>query len=89
MLGGVLLGAMFVTPLVIGYLLFIRWVDRFEPEPWWLILDGLRLGSGLRDTRDARDRGASHTPPPRTSSRRPWPSRRSTRRSGLRCSRRA
>lgn len=37
MLVGVLLGAIFVTPLVVTYLLFIRWVDRFEPEPWWMI----------------------------------------------------
>ena len=29
---------MFVTPLVIAYALFIRWCDRFEPEPWWLLV---------------------------------------------------
>ncbi len=37
MLSGLLLGVLFVTPLVLTYLFFIRWVDRFEPEPWWLI----------------------------------------------------
>ena len=35
---GLLLGVFSVTPLVVAYLIFIRWVDRFEPEPWWLIL---------------------------------------------------
>lgn len=35
---GLILGVVCVTPLVIAYLIFIRWVDRFEPEPWWLIL---------------------------------------------------
>lgn len=34
---GLILGVLFVTPLVLTYLLFIRWADRFEPEPWWLI----------------------------------------------------
>ncbi len=29
--------SLFVTPLVILYVLFIRWCDRFEPEPWWLV----------------------------------------------------
>lgn len=37
MLVGLLLGVLFVTPLVLTYLFFIRWADRFEPEPWWLI----------------------------------------------------
>lgn len=37
MIVGLLLGMLFVTPLVLLYLFFIRWVDRFEPEPWWLI----------------------------------------------------
>lgn len=35
---GLILGVMFVTPLVLTYLFFIRWADRFEPEPWWLIM---------------------------------------------------
>jgi len=38
MLVGLILGVVFVTPLVLTYLFFIRWADRFEPEPWWLIL---------------------------------------------------
>ena len=37
MLVGLVLGVLFVTPLVLTYLLVIRWADRFEPEPWWLI----------------------------------------------------
>src|SRR5207237_10757062 len=35
---GLFLGILFVTPLVILYALFIRWCDRFEPEPWWLLI---------------------------------------------------
>jgi protease PrsW len=38
MLVGLILGVIFVTPLVLTYLFFIRWADRFEPEPWWLIM---------------------------------------------------
>jgi RsiW-degrading membrane proteinase PrsW (M82 family) len=38
MLVGLLLGLIFVTPLVITYALIIRWCDRFEPEPWWLLI---------------------------------------------------
>ena len=37
MLVGLILGLMFVSPLVLVYVIFIRWCDRFEPEPWWLI----------------------------------------------------
>ncbi len=37
LLVGLLLGVLFVTPLVAFYFLFIRWCDRFEPEPWWLL----------------------------------------------------
>ena len=37
MLVGVFLGLLFVTPFVVTYVLFIRWCDRFEPEPWDLI----------------------------------------------------
>ena len=29
---GLILGVLFVTPLVLTYLVFIRWVDRFEPN---------------------------------------------------------
>ena len=42
---GLILGAVFVTPLVLTYLVFIRWVDRFEPEPWWLILAAFVWGA--------------------------------------------
>jgi RsiW-degrading membrane proteinase PrsW (M82 family) len=38
MIVGLLLGVVFVTPFVVVYALFIRWCDRFEPEPWWLLL---------------------------------------------------
>lgn len=34
---GLLLGLLCVTPFVVVYVLFIRWCDRFEPEPWWLV----------------------------------------------------
>lgn len=34
---GFALGAIFVTPLVLFYALFVKWCDRFEPEPWWLL----------------------------------------------------
>jgi RsiW-degrading membrane proteinase PrsW (M82 family) len=45
MLVGLILGVIFVTPLVLTYLFFIRWVDRFEPEPWWLILAAFVWGA--------------------------------------------
>ncbi len=35
---GLFLGLLFVTPFVLTYVLFIRWCDRFEPEPWWLVI---------------------------------------------------
>jgi RsiW-degrading membrane proteinase PrsW (M82 family) len=45
MLVGFVLGVGFVTPIVLTYLFFIRWVDRFEPEPWWLILAAFVWGA--------------------------------------------
>jgi RsiW-degrading membrane proteinase PrsW (M82 family) len=45
MLVGFILGAVCVTPIVLTYLVFIRWVDRFEPEPWWLILAAFVWGA--------------------------------------------
>lgn len=45
MLLGLLLGVVFVTPIVLSYLVFIRWVDRFEPEPWWLIIAAFIWGA--------------------------------------------
>lgn len=37
MLVGMLLGLLFVTPIVLVYVVIIRFCDRFEPEPWWLV----------------------------------------------------
>lgn len=37
MIVGLILGALFVTPLVCIYVAVIRWCDRFEPEPWYLL----------------------------------------------------
>jgi RsiW-degrading membrane proteinase PrsW (M82 family) len=34
---GLLLGAAVVTPCVALYVLVIKGVDRYEPEPWWLL----------------------------------------------------
>jgi RsiW-degrading membrane proteinase PrsW (M82 family) len=42
---GLVLGVVFVTPLVVLYALFIRWCDRFEPEPWWLLLCAFLWGA--------------------------------------------
>lgn len=45
MVVGIILGCVFVTPIVLMYLFFIRWVDRFEPEPWWLVLAAFVWGA--------------------------------------------
>jgi protease PrsW len=45
MIVGLLLGILFVTPLVVAYALFIRWCDRFEPEPWWLLVAAFLFGA--------------------------------------------
>ena len=42
---GLFLGAVFVTPFVVTYALFIRWCDRFEPEPWWLLICAFLWGA--------------------------------------------
>ncbi len=42
---GILLGLVFVTPFVVVYFLIIRWCDRFEPEPWWLLLCAFFFGA--------------------------------------------
>jgi RsiW-degrading membrane proteinase PrsW (M82 family) len=47
---GLLLGALFVTPIVLTYLLIIRWADRFEPEPWWLIFVAFAWGAVFATT---------------------------------------
>ncbi len=45
MVVGLVLGVLCVTPFVLAYLLFIRWADRFEPEPWWLVLAAFVWGA--------------------------------------------
>jgi protease PrsW len=45
MVVGLVLGVVCVTPLVLTYLFFIRWADRFEPEPWWLIIAAFVWGA--------------------------------------------
>jgi len=47
---GIALGILFVTPFVLAYLFFIRWVDRFEPEPWWLITLAFVWGAVIATT---------------------------------------
>jgi RsiW-degrading membrane proteinase PrsW (M82 family) len=42
---GMMLGVVFVSPFVICYALFIRWIDRFEPEPWWLLICAFLWGA--------------------------------------------
>ncbi|WP_394847976.1 PrsW family intramembrane metalloprotease [Pendulispora brunnea] len=42
---GIVLGLVFVTPLVILYALLVRWCDRFEPEPWWLLIAAFVWGA--------------------------------------------
>ncbi|HEY1959046.1 MAG TPA: PrsW family intramembrane metalloprotease [Polyangiaceae bacterium] len=42
---GLMLGVLFVSPFVICYALFIRWIDRFEPEPWWLLICAFLWGA--------------------------------------------
>jgi RsiW-degrading membrane proteinase PrsW (M82 family) len=42
---GMVLGVIFVSPFVITYALFIRWIDRFEPEPWWLLICAFLWGA--------------------------------------------
>lgn len=43
-----------ISPLVLMYVLFVRWVDRYEPEPWWILCIcflwgaiGATLGGGI------------------------------------------
>src|SRR6478736_4388583 len=47
MLAGLLLGVLGVTPFVVVYALFVRWVDRFEPEPTWLLVLAFLYGAGF------------------------------------------
>ncbi len=36
-MAGLVMGVLCVAPIVLCYAFLIRWVDRFEPEPWWLL----------------------------------------------------
>ena len=42
---GHVLGIVGVAPFVVGYILFVRWCDRFEPEPWWLVICAFLWGA--------------------------------------------
>jgi RsiW-degrading membrane proteinase PrsW (M82 family) len=61
MLAGVLLGVFFVAPLVALYVLFIRWCDRFEPEPWWLLLCAFFFGALVATAGGGTMNGLSQT----------------------------
>jgi RsiW-degrading membrane proteinase PrsW (M82 family) len=61
LLVGVLLGLLFVTPLVVFYVLFIRWCDRFEPEPWWLLLCAFFFGALVATAGGGTMNGLSQT----------------------------
>lgn len=37
MILGFILGVIFVTPCVLAYGLFVKGIDRYEPEPWWAL----------------------------------------------------
>jgi RsiW-degrading membrane proteinase PrsW (M82 family) len=61
MLAGVILGLLFVAPLVAFYVLFIRWCDRFEPEPWWLLLCAFFFGALVATAGGGTMNGLSQT----------------------------
>ena len=61
MLVGVILGLIFVAPLVAFYVLFIRWCDRFEPEPWWLLLCAFFFGALVATAGGGTMNGLSQT----------------------------
>jgi RsiW-degrading membrane proteinase PrsW (M82 family) len=61
LLVGVLLGLVFVAPLVLLYALFIRWCDRFEPEPWWLLLCAFFFGALVATAGGGTMNGLSQT----------------------------
>lgn len=42
---GLFLGLLCVTPFVVFYVLLVRWCDRFEPEPWWLLFCAFAWGA--------------------------------------------
>ena len=58
---GILLGLVFVTPFVVVYFLIIRWCDRFEPEPWWLLLCAFFFGALIATAGGGTMNGLSHT----------------------------
>lgn len=58
---GVILGLIFVTPFVVVYFLIIRWCDRFEPEPWWLLLCAFFFGALIATAGGGTMNGFSHT----------------------------
>jgi RsiW-degrading membrane proteinase PrsW (M82 family) len=58
---GVLLGICFVAPLVVAYAVFIRWIDRFEPEPWWLLLCAFFFGALIATIGGGTMNGLSQT----------------------------
>jgi RsiW-degrading membrane proteinase PrsW (M82 family) len=60
-LAGVILGLLFVAPLVAFYVLFIRWCDRFEPEPWWLLLAAFFFGALVATAGGSTMNGLSET----------------------------
>ena len=41
----ILLAVLFVVPLVVVYFIIIRSVDRYAPEPWWLLFLCLAWGA--------------------------------------------
>lgn len=42
---GILIGLVCVTPLVLGYLVFIRWTSRLDPEPWLPMITAFLWGA--------------------------------------------
>lgn len=42
---GILIGLACVAPIVFAYLLLVRWADRFEPEPPWLLVASFLWGA--------------------------------------------
>ncbi|HWL85835.1 MAG TPA: PrsW family intramembrane metalloprotease, partial [Polyangiaceae bacterium] len=74
LLVGLILGLFFVTPLVVVYALLVRWCDRFEPEPWWLLTAafvwgaifatlGGGISSGIGEAIASNLLGATHDDP--------------------------
>lgn len=47
---GLVTGALFVLPCVVIYALFIKGIDRYEPEPWWLLISAFIWGAIVSTT---------------------------------------